>query len=119
MEAFEAWDVVKVPFPCTDRPARQHRPALVVAALEQHGLLWVLMITSAENRGWPGDVAVADHELAGLPAPSLVRTAKIATVEARDAERIGSLPPAERERVGRWLRAGLRGALAGVTGRRR
>ncbi len=99
MPDFDAWDVVKVPFPYTDRPVRQRRPALVIAAngiQQEHGLLWVLMITSADNRGWPGDVEVTDLIMAGLPAESVVRTAKIATIEAKEAERIGTLPPADR-----------------------
>lgn len=102
MPAFDAWDIVKVPFPYTDRPVRQRRPALVIAAKgvqEHHGLLWVLMITSAENRGWPGDVEITDIDKAGLPAPSVIRTAKIATIEAKDAERIGSLESQARKRV--------------------
>lgn len=57
MTGFKLWDVVKVPFPYTDRPVRQYRPALVVAAGEieaAHGLIWVLMITSAacHTQGW-------------------------------------------------------------------
>jgi mRNA interferase MazF len=102
MPTFEAWDVVKVPFPYTDRPVRQHRPALVVAAggIEAaHGLLWVLMITSAENRRWGEDIAISDPASAGLPAASVVRCAKIATVDSADAERIGSLPRADRKEV--------------------
>jgi mRNA interferase MazF len=94
MPTFRQGEVVKVPFPYTDRPTRQWRPALVVStgALEdRHGLLWVAMITSAENRGWPGDIAVSDLRLAGLPVPSVVRTAKIATIEAADAVRLGRL----------------------------
>ncbi|MBM3952532.1 MAG: type II toxin-antitoxin system PemK/MazF family toxin [Rhodospirillales bacterium] len=97
MASFKPWDVVKVPFPYTDRPVRQHRPALVVAAGDlaaAHGLLWVLMITSADNRRWTEDVPVSDPKAAGLPAPSVVRCAKIATIEADDAERIGALPRA-------------------------
>ena len=93
MASFEPGDVIKVPFPYTERPTRQSRPALVVSApaLEDrhHGLLWVVMITSAENRGWPGDVAVRNQGMAGLPVASVVRTAKIATIEARDAQRLG------------------------------
>lgn len=107
MAGFETWDVIKVPFPYTDRPVRQRRPALVVAAgaLERsHGLLWVVMITSAENRSWPEDVGVSDLTAAGLPAPSVVRCAKAATIEARDAERIGALPRADRRKVARHLR---------------
>jgi mRNA interferase MazF len=49
------------------------------------------MITSAENRGWPGDVLVNDLELAGLPAPSIIRAAKIATIEASDATKLGRI----------------------------
>jgi mRNA interferase MazF len=94
MTVFEPGDVIKVPFPYTDRGTRQRRPALVLVAGQlaiSHGLLWVLMITSAENRGWPGDVAVSDLVTAGLPAPSVLRTAKVATIELRDAEPLGSL----------------------------
>ncbi|MBF0392350.1 MAG: type II toxin-antitoxin system PemK/MazF family toxin [Alphaproteobacteria bacterium] len=110
MPTFDAWDVVKVPFPYTDRPVRRRRPALVVAAgplASEHGLLWVVMITSAENRRWPGDVAVSDLEAAGLPAASVVRTAKIATIDAVTAERLGTLPASDRGRVTERLRAAL------------
>ncbi|GHD38862.1 hypothetical protein GCM10017083_00110 [Thalassobaculum fulvum] len=102
MPTFDVWDIVKLPFPYTDRPTRQRRPALVIAAgdlLESHGLLWVLMITSAENRAWPSDVAVSDLRVAGLPAASVVRTAKIAVIDARDAERLGVLPMQDRTAV--------------------
>lgn len=103
MPTFKAWEVVKVPFPYTDRPVRERRPALVVGAeliQKRHGLLWVMMITSAKNRGWPGDVVVTDLDEAGLPAASVVRTAKIATIEAKEAERIGILPVADCGDVG-------------------
>ena len=114
MAIFEVWDIVKVPFPYTDRPVRQRRPALVVAAGEieaAHGLVWLVMITSAENRGWPGDVGISDLRAAGLSAPSIVRPAKIATVDARDAQRLGTLPRGDREAVASGLRSILRGVL--------
>jgi mRNA interferase MazF len=107
MAIFEVWDIVKVPFPYTDRPVRQRRPALVIAADEieaAHGLIWLVMITSAENRGWPDDVRISDLRAAGLPAPSIVRPVKIATVDARDAQRLGTLPIADREAVASRLR---------------
>ncbi len=69
-------------------------------ALENaHGLLWVMMITSAANRGWPGDVPVNNLAAAGLPVPSVIRTAKIATIEATDAAKLGKVPPALFRRV--------------------
>jgi mRNA interferase MazF len=95
MPAFRQGDVVKVPFPYTDRATRQFRPALVVSSggiEDAHGLLWVLMITSAENRAWPGDVRVRNLDAAGLPVASVIRTAKIATIDAADAAKLGRVP---------------------------
>ena len=97
MPAFRQGDVVKVPFPYTDRATRQFRPALVVSTggiEDAHGLLWVLMITSAQNRGWPGDLPVSNLTGTGLPVASVIRTAKIATIEAADAAKLGRVPAA-------------------------
>ena len=94
MQTFERGDVIKVPFPYTDRATRQSRPALVVSTArlkDLHGLLWVVMITSAENRGWPDDVPVTNLKMAGLPSPSLIRSAKIATIDAADASKLGQV----------------------------
>jgi mRNA interferase MazF len=101
MPGFEPWDIVKVAFPYTDRPVQQRRPALVLASLAGSGagLLWVLMITSAENRGWPGDVPIESAAAAGLPAPSIVRTSKIATIDRSIAEPLGRLPVGASRRV--------------------
>ncbi|WP_448187238.1 type II toxin-antitoxin system PemK/MazF family toxin [Azospirillum sp. sgz301742] len=114
MPTFETWDIVKVPFPYTDRPVRQRRPALVVAAgnlQTNHSLAWVLMITSAENRGWPSDVPLSDLDAAGLPSPSVLRTAKLAVIDARDAERLGTLAVADRPAVAAQLAEHLSAAL--------
>lgn len=102
MPSFEPGTIVRVPFPYTDRETRQRRPALVVASDvgPDGALLWVLMITSAANRRWPDDVAIEQgHAECGLPAPSLVRTAKIATIEARVAEALGRLDNARMVQV--------------------
>ena len=88
------------------RPAgAQRRPALVIVADEieaAHGLMWLVMITSAE--GWPDDVRISDLRAAGLLVPSIVRPVKIATVDARNAQRLGTLPIADREAVASRLR---------------
>jgi mRNA interferase MazF len=93
MPGFEQGDVIRVPFPYTDRSTRQRRPALVVSRGglgENRRLLWVALITSAENRAWPEDVPFGDsYAKAGLPAPSLIRPCKLATIESCHAEKIG------------------------------
>lgn len=109
---FEAGAVVRVPFPYTNRDTQQHRPALVVSdpRLANGLLCWVLMITSATNRGWPGDVDLGrdGSTAAGLPAHSVVRTAKIATIEVGAATAIGQISPEALALV----RAELRSRLA-------
>ncbi len=102
MASFDAWDIVKVPFPYTNRPVQQHRPALVVGrhdAAQSPFLLWVLMITRSEHRRWQGDVEISALPSTGLPVPSIVRCAKIATIEASEAAVIGHLPAADRPAV--------------------
>ena len=74
------------------------RPALVVSAAPLGGdakLLWVLMITSAANRGWPGDISLETcFAECGLNVPCVIRTAKISTIEASRARKSGALPAA-------------------------
>ena len=112
MPIFRQGDVVRVPFPYTDRNTRQHRPALVISdgvVGPAQALLWVAMITSAANRPWPGDCPIGGYAEAGLPIPSLVRPAKITTIEARDAEAIGAVDDTTRERVMAAIRSILGG----------
>jgi len=112
MAGFEVWQIVRVPFPYLNRPVRQYRPALVVACHAAEGmpdLLWVLMITSARHRRWAGDIEIVDLATAGLPAPSMIRTMKVATIEASEAERIGVLPNAARKSVTALVKAALSG----------
>lgn len=97
MPSFESGDIIKVPFPYAEKPVRRFRPALVVSGpvLEDlHGLLWVLMITSARNKPWAGDVEITRLKEAGLPAASVVRCAKIAAIDAGSAKKIGALDSA-------------------------
>lgn len=106
MPIFKQGDIIKVPFPYTDRPTRQSRPAFVVSTggiEDLHGLLWVVMITSAKNRGWPGDVPVTNLRMAGLPVPSVIRSAKIATIEASDASKLGRVSAAQLKQVTHML----------------
>lgn len=97
-EGLASYDVVLVPFPFSDRLAEKRRPAVVVSrpSLQRdHGHVWLTMVTSARHDPWDADVPIADLASAGLPSPSVVRTAKITTVEAsRILRRLGRLDAA-------------------------
>ncbi|MDP2787922.1 MAG: type II toxin-antitoxin system PemK/MazF family toxin [Pseudomonadota bacterium] len=84
--ALAAWQVVRVPFPFTDRQAVKNRPALVLSdaatfnAPAGHAVL--VMITAEANAPWPLDCPLLDLAMAGLPAPSKVRF-KLFTLDQR------------------------------------
>ena len=84
--SYERWQVVRVPFPFTDRAAHKNRPALVLsegaAFNTPAGHVVLAMITSAANPPWSLDCAIDDLASAGLPAPSVVRC-KLFTLDAR------------------------------------
>lgn len=104
-ERFDAFDVVVVPFPYADRLAEKRRPALVISnrRLAPFGLIWVAMITSADNAPLSCDVTIANLARAGLPAPSVVRAANIACIEpARIERRAGRL---DRQPQEPWLKS--------------
>lgn len=101
----EAWQVVVVPFPFTDRATTRRRPALVLSTrvFNRHGHSVLAMITSASHQPWPGDTLVSDLDSAGLTTPSLVRL-KVFTLDNRFiARRIGGLAPRDRAAVAAQL----------------
>lgn len=101
--------IVSVPFPYVDRLAEKRRPALVISSgklLDAHGLVWVAMITSAANPRWADDIRVSEHKPCGLPAPSVIRPAKIATIEvSRIANVLGELRGDDRSQVIAYFKA--------------
>lgn len=94
---FEQFDVVRVPFPFTDRAATKNRPALVLSQslfnnAADHSVL--VMITSAVN-DWPLDCPIQDIQAAGLPVASRIRF-KLFTLDNRLIRgKIGALSPAD------------------------
>jgi mRNA interferase MazF len=105
---FEAFDVVVVPFPFTDRAATKRRPALVLsdrAAFNAGvGHVVLAMITSASHSDWPLDVPLADLPAAGLTSASVVRM-KLFTLDQRlILRKAGSLAAADRKAVAAALR---------------
>lgn len=106
---FEAYDVVVVPFPFTDRSTTRRRPALVLSDADAYGdrigQSVLAMITSAARSDWPLDIRIADLGSAGLPAPSVVRM-KLFTLDHRlIVRRAGRLADGDRTAVARSVRS--------------
>jgi|SRR5579862_8931139 len=86
MATYNRHDVVRVPFPVTDRTAEKNRPALILSdrsafnAAAAHSVM--AMITSAQHGRWPLDVSISDLAAAGLPVASIVRF-KLFTLDHR------------------------------------
>jgi hypothetical protein len=59
----------------------------------------------AVRSGGSGNVSVRNLAMAGLPAASVVRTAKIATIETADAQRLGRVSASELSAVRQHLAA--------------
>ena len=83
---FDAFDVVVVPFPFTDRSTEKRRPALVISSADsfnqQVGHSVLAMITSGTHSNWPLDTKITDLDAAGLPSSSVVRM-KLFTLDHR------------------------------------
>lgn len=83
---YSRYDIVKVPFPFTDRQASKTRPALVLsddkAFNSRIGHSVMAMITSAKHSDWPLDTPIENLMAAGLPAPSVIRL-KLFTLDNR------------------------------------
>jgi mRNA interferase MazF len=89
-------DVVLVRFPFTDLAATKKRPALLLARVgrtARNQIATVAMITSQiESLAVEGDVRLSDREDAGLLHASVLRLAKVATIDAELVEKtIGRL----------------------------
>ncbi len=105
---FDAFDVVVVPFPFTDRAATKRRPALVLSAAQVFnrpvGQAVLAMITSATNSDWPLDSEIQDLDAAGLPSPSIVRMKLFTLDEQLILRKAGVLASADRAKVSQALR---------------
>jgi mRNA interferase MazF len=85
MNHYKQFDVVVVPFPFTDKIETKKRPAVIISTSKwnsNEGHVIAMMITSAKNSSWTGDIEVSDLKASGLPAPSILRL-KIFTLDCK------------------------------------
>jgi len=105
---YSRYDIVKVPFPFTDRQSSKSRPALVLSddktfnSRIDHSVM--TMITSAKHADWPLDTRIENLMAAGLPAPSIIRL-KLFTLDNRlILARLGQLASADQIAVEQRLK---------------
>nr|WP_293393335.1 type II toxin-antitoxin system PemK/MazF family toxin [Nevskia sp.] len=88
LDQLDAYDVVVVPFPFTDRDSTKRRPALVLSSKTNfnaeigHSVLAMITSSKEGRAAWPLDTPIADLAAAGLPAPSVARM-KLFTLDHR------------------------------------
>ena len=73
---YSKYDVVKVPFPFTDKSSTKRRPALVISSEKyqnnfKHCVL--CMITTAKHSEWIDDIIIQNIHTVGLSTPSKIR----------------------------------------------
>ena len=105
---YNAFDIVVVPFPFTDRRAQKRRPALILSKNEEFndkcGHCVLAMITSQKNPAWPLDTRITDMKKAGLPSASKIRM-KLFTLDMRlIIKKVGALANKDQKAVSKALR---------------
>lgn len=106
---YNRYDIVKVPFPFTDRQSNKTRPALVLSDDKMFnssiGHSVMAMITSAKHSDWPLDTQIENLMAAGLPAPSIIRL-KLFTLDHRlILGKLGQLASTDQTLVEQHLRS--------------
>lgn len=100
---FNAFDVVIVPFPFTDKATTKRRPALILSDAQafnlQAGQAVTAMITSAKNSDWPLDIEIQDLNRAGLPSPSIIRMKLFTLDEKLIIRKTGKLASPDQEKA--------------------
>ena len=96
MRFMTPFEIVLVPFPFADLSSNKRRPCLILSIIKpkklgEHAI--VAMITSQlSGPRFPFDIELLEYKFSGLPKPSLVRLAKIVTVDRNlIIKKLGSL----------------------------
>ena len=103
------FDVVLLPFPFTHLSTTRRRPCVILSSFQPRGLAQhcvVAMVTSnLSGLTFPGDTLLSKWSEAGLPKPSLVRLAKVVTVDrSLIRKKIGTVHDADRKVIRRQFR---------------
>ena len=104
----QLFDLVRVPFPLSDRHTQKRRPALVLSSADferKSGHVLLAMVTSATQSSWPHDWVIQVLSTTGLKQPCRVRL-KLFTLDKRLLRgKLGRLVAVDQRGVKQQLRA--------------
>jgi mRNA interferase MazF len=104
---YQPGDLVLVAFPFTGSAQNKNRPALVILDTGDADVVLARVTTQVYQTSH--DVTITEWRGAGLAAASIVRTHKLAPIEkALIRRQVGSLTPADRQRVSAAMRLSYR-----------
>lgn len=95
---YNKYDIVKVPFPFTDKSSTKRRPALVISSEKyqsnfKHCIM--CMITTAKNSDWKDDIVIQELAMSGLSVASKIRLKIFSLDERLILGRLGKLGEAD------------------------
>lgn len=108
MMIYSRWDVVEVPFPFVDKVKAKTRKAIVLSSgdFQTHNSACILMmITSATNTKWFGDIEIKDIEPAGLKKKCVARLKVFTLQDSLIRAKVGHLSTDDLQRVGKSLKS--------------
>ena len=104
---YDKYDIIKVPFPFTDRNSDKVRPAVIISHIEyaidtNHYIM--IMITSSNQTKWTNDIEVQDLNVAGLPVPSKIRFKIFSLDERLVISKLGTLSIVDQHNLDKVLK---------------
>lgn len=100
-------DIILVPFPFTDLTTSKQRPALIISSTKFNSIYRDVIVVAITSHIEPGALVNTEYRLnksenqtAGLPKPSIVKLAKIVTLDqSLIRKKLGTLPHGTMKRI--------------------